>query len=128
MQQRQSHDSLIGGLIEYLKNKGLEIALANYEGYKKPFVIKRHSPDVMAKDPSTGLIYIGLVKLCTSLGDQITKEEFQDFSKRLMKTSDSEKIRVPFVIAVPSTCQSKVKEVFNHLDIPWRENIHVIGI
>ena len=128
MKQRQSHDSLIKGLIDYFQNKGLEIALAKFQGYKKPSIIKRHSPDVMAKDPSSGLVYIGLVKLCTSLENQITKEEFQDFSKRLMKKSDTEKVRVPFVIAVPNDCQSKVREVFRKLEIPWEKNIQVIGI
>ncbi len=128
MKERQSNDSLISGLIDYLQNKGLEISLANFQGYKKPFVIKRHSPDVMARDPSSGLVYIGLVKLCISLGDQITKEEFQDFSKRLMKSSNAEKVRVPFIIAVPNDCQTKVREIFRQLEIPWNENINVIGL
>jgi len=128
MKQRQSHDSLIIRLIDYFQNKGLEIAVAKFQGYKKPFVIKRHAPDVMAKDPSTGLIYIGLVKLCTSLEEQITKEEFQDFSKRLMKSSNAEKVRIPFVIAVPSACRSKVREVFKKLEIPWKDNIHVLEL
>ena len=128
MKQRQSHDSLIKGLIDYFQNKGLEIARANFQGYKKPSIIKRHSPDVMARDPSSGLVYIGLVKLCTSLENQITHEQFQDFSKRLMKTSNAEKVRVPLVIAVPNTCQTKVRDVFRQLEIPWKENIQVIGI
>ena len=126
MQQRQSHDSLIKRLIDHFQEKGLEVVLAKYEGYKKPFVIKRHAPDIMAKDPTNGLIYIGLVKLGTSLEDQITKEQFQDFSKRLMKSSDSEKIKVPLVIAVPHQCQSKVKEVFNRNDIPLKDNIQIM--
>ena len=128
MKQRQTHDSLTKGLIDYLQSNGLEVALANFPGYKKPSVIKRHSPDVMAKDPSTGLIYIGMVKQCTSLEEQITKEEFEDFSNRLMKGAGEEKVRVPLIIAVPETCQSKVKEVFRQLEIPWKENITVIGI
>jgi len=115
MKQRQSHDSLIIRLIDYFQNKGLEIAVAKFQGYKKPFVIK-------------SLIYIGLVKLCTSLDEQITKEEFQDFSKRLMKSSNAEKVRVQFVIAVPSACRSKVREVFKKLEIPWKDNIHVLEL
>lgn len=128
MNQRQSHDSLIEGLIDYLKNKGLKVVLANHQGYDKPFLIKRHSPDVLAKDPTTGLVYIGVVKLCTSLEEKITREKFEDFSKRLMKGSETEKIRVPLVIAVPKDCQSKVRDVFKQLEIPWKENIDVIGI
>ena len=128
MNQRESNDSLIKGLIDYLKNKGLQVVLANFKGYDKPFVIKRHSPDVLAKDPSNGLVYIGVVKLCTSLEEKITQEKFEDFSKRIMKITGTEKIRVPLLIAVPKDCQSKVKEVFKQLEIPWRENIKVIGI
>lgn len=128
MIQRQSHDSLVEGLIDYLKSKGLQVVLANFQGYEKPFLIKRHSPDVLAKDPSSGLVYIGVVKLCTSLEEKITQEKFQDFSKRLMKSSGGEKIRVPLVIAVPKDCQSKVREVFKQSQIPWKENIDVIGI
>ena len=128
MNPSHSHASLIKGLIDYFQNKGLEIALANFQGYKKPSIIKRYSPDVLARDPSSGLVYIGLVKLCTSLANQITEEEFQEFSKRLMKISDTEKVRVPFVIAVPNTCQTKVRDVFRKLEIPWKENIQVIGI
>ena len=127
MKQRQSHDSLIKRLIDYFQTKGLEISLANYEGYTKPFVIKRHSPDVMAVNRSNGLIHIGIVKLCSSLNDQTTKEEFEDFSKRLMKSSETEKIRVPFYIAVPNECQSKVKEIFRQFEIPWKDNIRVLG-
>jgi len=66
----------------------------------------------MAVNRSDGLIHIGIVKLCSSRNDQITKEEFEDFSKRLMKDSETEKIRVPFYIAVPNECQSKIKRNF----------------
>jgi len=127
MKQRQSHDSLIQKLIDYFVTKDLEIARANYEGYEKPSVIKRHSPDVMAVNRSNGLIHIGIVKLCSSLNDQETKEEFEDFSKRIMKSSGTEKIRVPFYIAVPYECESKIKEIFRQFEIPWKDNINVLG-
>lgn len=127
MKQRQSHDSLIKGLIDYFQTKDLEVSLANYEGYTKPFVIKRHSPDVMAVNRTNGLVHIGMVKLCSSLSEQATKEAFEDFSKRLMKGSDAEKIRVPLYIAVPNECQSKIKEIFRQFEIPWKDNIIVLG-
>lgn len=127
MQQRQSHESLLRWLIDYLKNMGLDVALANLEGYNKPPVIKRHSPDIMAKDPESGLIYIGMVKQCSSLEEKLTQEQFEDFSKRLMKNSDQQ-VRVPLVIAVPKDCEGKVKEMFRRLEIPWKDNIHVLGV
>ncbi len=42
--------------------------------------------------------------------------------------SNAEKVRVPFVIAVPSACRSKVREVFKKLEIPWKDNIHVLEL
>ena len=128
MKQRQSHDSLIKGLIDYFQTQGLDISFANYEGYTKPFSIKRHSPDVLAVNPSNGLIHIGIVKFCSSLNDQVTKEEFEDFSSRFMASSKTEKILVPLYIAVPNECLTKIKEIFRQFEITWNDNIHVLGL
>ena len=127
MKQRQSHDSLIKRLIDHFQTQDFKISFANYEGFTKPFFIKRHSPDVLAVNRLNGLVYIGIVKFCSSLHDQITKEEFEDFSTVLMKNTEKEKILVPLYIAVPNECKSKIKEIFRCLEIPWNDNIHVLG-
>ena len=127
MKQRQSHDSLIRRLIDHFQTQDFRISFANYEDFTKPFVIKRHSPDVIGVNRSNGLVHIGIVKFCSSLNDQITKEEFEDFSNILMKDSENERILVPFYIAVPNECQSKIKEIFRYFEIPWTDNIHVLG-
>ena len=128
MQTSQEHDFLVKGLIDHFLKKGLEVSLADYKGYKHPQVIKRHSPDIMAIDRSTGLVYIGLVKSCSEFAEKTTKEQFEDFPRRLSKTQNSEKVRIPFFIGVPESCQAKVKETFKILGIPWKENIEVIGL
>ena len=127
MKHRQRHDSLIRRLIDHFQTQDFRISFANYEDFTKPFVIKRHSPDVIGVNRSNGLVHIGIVKFCSSLNDQITKEEFEDFSNILMKGSENERILVPFYIAVPNECQSKIKETFRSLEIPWTDNIHVLG-
>lgn len=127
MKQRQSHDSLIRRLIDHFQTQDFRISFANYGGFTKPFAIKRHSPDVIGVNRSNGLVHIGIVKFCASLNDEITKEEFEDFSNILMKGPKTEKILVPFYIAVPNECQSKIKEIFRHIEIPWKDNIHVLG-
>ena len=127
MKHRQSHDSLIRRLIDHFQTQDFRISFANYEDFTKPFVIKRHSPDVIGVNRSNGLVHIGIVKFCSSLNDQITKEEFEDFSNILMKDSENERILVPFYIAVPNECQSKIKEIFRYFEIPWTDNIHVLG-
>ena len=128
MQTSKEHDFLVKGLIDHFLKKGLEIVLANYTGYDKPKVIKRHSPDIMAIDRTNGLVYIGLTKTCEEFSDNKTKEEFEDFPRRLSKSDTLEKARIPFYIGVPENCQTKVKESFENFGIPWKENIQVIGL
>ena len=124
---RQDHNSLVKGLIDYFQESGLQVQYAKYEGFSKPFSIKRHSPDVIAMNKEKGLAYIGEAKMCSELGDQITKEQFEDFGKMLMKGGKSEKMRLPFFIAVPSECESKISESFRQFEIPWQQNITVVG-
>lgn len=128
MQASKEHDFLVKGLIDHFLKKGLEVSLADYAGYGQPQVIKRHSPDIMAIDRANGLVYIGLVKSCSELSEKTTKEQFEDFPRRLLKTENSEKVRVPFYIGVPENCKSKIKETFENFEIPWKENIEVIGL
>lgn len=128
MQTSVDKSFLVKGLIDHFMKKGLDISLANYSGYKKPMILKRHAPDVMAIDKSNGMVYIGLVKTCNELSDQKTKEEFEDFPKRLLKSKYPEKVRLPFFIGVPDNCQAKVQESFKNFGIPWRENIEIISL
>jgi len=128
MQTSVEKSFLVKGLIDHFLKKGLDISLANYSGYKKPMILKRHAPDVMAIDRSNGMVYIGLVKTCDEFSDPKTKEEFEDFSRRLLKSKYPEKIRLPFYIGVPENCQSKVKECFENFGIPWQENIEIISL
>lgn len=128
MQTSEEHNFLIKRLIDQFLKKGLKVSLANYVNYDKPMKIKRHSPDVLAINRKNGLVYIGLTKTCNELSDNITKEQFTDFSRRLSKTQTSEKIRIPFYICVPESCKSRIKESFEEFEIPWNENIVVIGL
>lgn len=127
MPRKQDHQSLIKGLIDHFISDGLQIQYANYEGYDKPFVITRHAPDVIAVNPKNKLGYIGKVKLCSELGEEATKEQFTDFSKMLMKSGESQGKRLPFFIAVPQECQTKIRQTYRDMDISWRENIQVLG-
>lgn len=119
---------LVQSLIDHFEKKGLKVKFANLSGYDSPQVIKRHSPDVLAMDSTDGLGYIGLAKSCEELEESLTLEQFEDFSKRLMKNGKSEKARVPFVIAVPAECKDKVKETFEKHSLSWRDNVSVIAV
>jgi len=128
MTDKHSHDSLVKGLIDYFQKMGLEIRFANYKGYSKPIVIKRHAPDVLAIDKEAGLAYIGEAKLCSELYDQITKEQFEDYPKRIIKNGRSAGKLMQFYIGVPQECHTKIKDIFKESEIPWKDNIQVLGL
>lgn len=124
---RQDHKSLLKNLIEHFTSCGLEIQYANYDGYDKPFVINRHAPDVIAFDRNAQLGYIGEAKMCSELTDERTKEQFEDFSKKLMRSGKSERAKLPFFIAVPHECTSKIPQTLKNIGLDERDNIKIIG-
>ena len=126
MKDRQDHDSLVHNLVDCLIENGFEIKYAKSSGYEKPIMIKRYRPDVIARNLDKKLIVIGEAKMCNELTDQITKEQFEDFSSTYMER-DAERIKIPFVIAVPEQCELKVKEAFRQFSLPWKDNIRVWG-
>lgn len=128
MKGRHDRNSLIKALIDYFTENGLQIHYARYTGYEKPFAIKRHVPDVIAFDKEKGLAYIGKCLLCSELEDKNTKEQFEDFPKMLMKSGNSEQKHLPFYIGVPHDCHGKVKESFRMFEVPFKENIQVVGL
>jgi len=124
--KRQDHNSLIKNLIEHFSSLGLEIQYANYQGYQKPFVINRHAPDIIAFDRAKQLGYIGEAKVCTELVEQRTREQVEDFSKKLMRSGNSERAKLPLFIAVPYECNSKMIQVLKEMHLDGKDNIHVM--
>lgn len=125
--EHQDHKSLIKHLIDHFLSLGLEVQYADYEGYQKPFTINRHAPDIIAFDRTKQLGYIGEAKTRSELVARTTKEQLTDFSKRLMKSGNSERTRLPFFIAVPQDCNPKIIQTLKELHLDSRDNIHIIG-
>ncbi len=123
----KTKDALIQKLIDYFNKKGLAIKFAKSEGFESPQAIKNHIPDVLAFDDKLSLVHIGLAKDCNELEDNTTLGQFYEFSRRLMKNGKSEKVKVPFVISVPTECQTKIKDAFKKNSIEWKDNISVIS-
>lgn len=115
------HQMIVKRLIDHLQNKGLTITCAAYTGYDECEKVNRHEPDVMAMDDS-GLIYIAEAETCDSLDDDLTKEQFQDFSDRVM-TGDKRK--VPFFIGIPSSCESRLLEILHNLGL-CKDNVFFV--
>ncbi|MEM3144341.1 MAG: hypothetical protein QXW91_06935 [Candidatus Nitrosotenuis sp.] len=124
---QQDHRFLVKKLIDHFSSLNLEIQYADYDGFEKPFVINRHSPDVIAFDRAKQVGYIGQAKMCDEISEQKTKEQIEDYSKKLMKTGSSKTARLPFYIAVPSECSSQISQTLKKMNLDSRDNIHVVG-
>lgn len=122
------NEFLVKSLIDHFKKSGLDVKFANHSGYASPQKIKLYAPDVLAFDPKQSLVHIGLVKNQEQLQESETVEQFKEFSRRMMKSGTSEKVQVPFHIAVPKECSHMVKEIFEKSSIPWKESIHVLSV
>ena len=71
MKGRQDHGTLVQNLVECLIENGFEIKYAKYSSYAKPIMIRRHRPDVIARNPDKKLTIIGEAKMCNELTDHI---------------------------------------------------------
>ncbi|MFA4872095.1 MAG: hypothetical protein WC610_03535 [Patescibacteria group bacterium] len=91
------HQKLVSALIGYfINNLGYEILSASIDNYADPVKQGRHEPDIIARD-SSGVIHIAEAKLGDDLVSNIAKEQFEDFSNRIMASNN---MIVPFHIVV----------------------------
>ena len=97
---------------------------AAIEEHKQCDAIDNHIPDMMGK--SEQLVAIGEAKTCNDLDNKRTEEQFKAFGRRVMKPDKTK--RVPFYIAIPKECESKLNEVLMRLNLDKRENIKVVAI
>ena len=78
------HQKLVGALINYfITTLGYEILHADYGNYKTPDRHGRHAPDIVARDKN-GILHLAEAKVGSDISSQITKEQFIDFSDRIM--------------------------------------------
>ena len=80
-----------------------------------------------AKDPKTGLNYIGEAETCESVNIDHTKEQIKAFSNKEMSGGNAKGQNVPVYIAVPKECHDELEEVLNELGlsdsvIRWTSN------
>lgn len=81
------HKRLVANLINhFIKNLGLNIISASFEGFPEPTKFGRHEPDIVAIDQN-GLIHIAEAKTSNDIFNQTSKEQFIDFSNRVMKSN-----------------------------------------
>lgn len=78
------HQRLVGALLNHFTtNLGYKIVHARYGSYKAPEQHGRHAPDIVAKD-KTGILHLAEAKVGDDIVSPTTKEQFIDFSDRIM--------------------------------------------
>jgi hypothetical protein len=91
------HQKLVYALLNHFKTQLVyQILEARYSGFSEPQKHGRHAPDIVAKD-GRGVLHLAEAKIGDDLYSQITKEQFLDFSNRVMTNTN---IPVPFHIIV----------------------------
>lgn len=82
------HQKLVLALIEHFKLRlGYTILGASYNGYLEPDQHGRHEPDIVARD-SKGILHLAEAKLGDDILSETAKEQFLDFSSRVMTNTN----------------------------------------
>lgn len=110
------HQNLVDALVRAFTNDGYTIENADSGSYQSPPKIGRHEPDIIAKT-ATGLIIIGEAKTREDLNVVISKEQFVDFSSRIMVSGSSKGQAVPFHIVVKKDAVEDLRLVLYSLGL-----------
>lgn len=97
MAESQLHKERVAALVGWLRSKGVEVTQASGGlSLPDPESVGRHEPDACGyKD---GVLWIGEAKTGSDLGDPTSREQFEDFSNRQMKSTQD---ACPFILCVP---------------------------
>lgn len=110
------HQNLVDALIKALISEGYTIENADSGDYLRPTTIERHEPDIIAKDQN-GLVIIGEAKTKEGLNSETSKEQFIDFSNRVMASGLLKDQAVPFHIVVKKEAADDLRLVLTSLGL-----------
>lgn len=110
------HANLVNSLISAFINRDYTILNAANGSYTAPAVIGRHEPDIMAQDQN-GLIHIGEAKTIINNSDQVSKEQFVDFSTRIMSEGPLRGKKVILHIIVPKEQSNNLRQFLTILGL-----------
>ena len=121
------HSRLVKGLIDHFDKNGFKIISADYGDFEKCDVIGSHEPDVIAYHMDNDTYQIGEAKLCEDLESEKTREQFEDFANAVINKIGSERGFIPFCIAVPKQCMTKLEQVIKECGLSLNGNIQPLG-
>ena len=116
-----THKKLVKALVEKFEKDGVKVTHATLEGYKEPYKIGRHEPDIIAQD-SRGVLIIGEAKTKDDLDSETSKEQFLDFSSMMMSESILRGMPIPFHIIIKENTLLDLKSVLVFLGLDYKIN------
>lgn len=120
----EEHQELVKALIKALKGERFTITHAADMSpqYPEPSKVGRHEPDIRAINDQ-GLVAYGEAKTCEDLGNERTKEQFEDFSNRVMTSGKSKGKDVPLHIIIPKQCEDELWTLLKDLGLSSKPDI-----
>lgn len=112
----KEHQNLVDALIKAFIAEGFTIETADSGSYTRPSVIGRHEPDIVARDRN-GLIIIGEAKTVDDFNSETSKEQFVDFSSRVMVSGALQGQSVPFHIIVKKDAAADLRSALQSLGL-----------
>lgn len=111
------HQKLVLALMKHFRDElGFTILGVDYENFPKPSKHGRHAPDIVAKD-KVGILHLAEAKVGEDLYSDNTKEEFEDFSNRVMTGIN---VPVPFHIIVYKKDHSLLLSRLRELSLSYK--------
>lgn len=112
----QEHQNLVDALVKAFIGEGFTIETADSGTYTRPPAIGQHEPDIVAK-AGNGLIIIGEGKTADDFYSETSKEQFIDFSSRVMSSGVLQGQPVPFHIIVKKDMAADLRSVLQSLGL-----------
>lgn len=110
------HQQLLNALSTSLRGRGFEVIYQVGSQGREPFAIGRHEPDLIARD-SSGLLIVGEAKTGADLDTQRSREQFVDFSSRIMSEGILKGKEIPFHIIVPEENSARLRQILASLGL-----------
>lgn len=112
----QEHQNLVDALVKAFIAEGFTIETADSGTYTRLHAIGRHEPDIVART-SNGLIVIGEAKTADDFYSENSKEQFIDFSSRIMSSGILQGQPVPLHIIVKKDAAADLRSVLQSLGL-----------
>ena len=121
--ESQLHKKIGKAVIDYFGSQRWRVTAAAYEGYDEPPKVGRHEPDVIAVNTGRVIVYGEAKTGDGDIGTQHSREQYHDFSSRVMKGSGAP---CPLYLCLPTTHKPELQRVLAEEGLARKSNIHIL--